>query len=100
VGWTGSKMLDMVARRQGESAMKVPTGNYHLVGELARQDAAILSGYWSSLRGPWSWYDEGPVTRLGRERRVRPGRLLAVRDGMGRRHEAWKGHHDTVVHQP
>jgi hypothetical protein len=100
VDWTGSKILDAVAWRQGESTTNVATGNYHLIGELARQDAAVLSGYWSSLREPWSRYYEGPAMRLGRERRVHTWGPLAVGDGTGRRHEAWKGHRDAMMHQP
>jgi hypothetical protein len=54
---------------------------------MARQDATerhrILSGYRSSLREPWSRYDEGPMTHLGRGR-VQPKMLLAAGDVTGR----------------
>jgi hypothetical protein len=37
-----------------------------------------LAGYRSPFREPRSWHDEGSMMCLGRERRDRPGRPLAV----------------------
>jgi hypothetical protein len=54
-----------------------------------------LAGYRSFLRKHWSWYDEGPTTHLGHERRVRPGRPLAIGDGTRWRHGAWQGRRET-----